>query len=214
MEIINRKIIWKHDSNILSTSCLGFIILFMMIIINSSLSTIIQDKYNNVQKRFLYSNIKSKEYIGAQIIWSFLLYIIQCIVIFITFKLFKINLDIGNMELFCLLAIIWFVSISIDIFSISFCKSEEQLTIINTIIVFPSCMLLGCLWPIDIMEETMQRVSLILPQRHIILLLEQLQRNENIYVIIVNILYIFLASLLLLTIGIIKIDNNNFKEIV
>lgn len=204
----------SENNNILSTSCLGFIILFMMIIINSSLSTIIQDKNNNVQKRFLYSSIKSKEYIGAQIIWSFLLYIIQCIIIFMTFKVFKINLDIGNIQLFYILVIIWFVSISIDIFSISFCRSEEQLTIINTIIVFPSCMLSGCLWPIDIMEKTMQNISLILPQRHIILLLEQLQRNENIYVIIVNILYIFLVSLLLLTIGIIKIDNNNFKEIV
>lgn len=210
---INTKII-NEDNNILSISCLGFIILFMMIIINSSLSTILQDRNNSIQKRYLYMNINAKIYIFAQIIWSFLLSIIQCIIIILFIKMFNINLDIRYIFFFCILIITWFTSFSFAIFSISFCKSEEQLTIINTIIVFPTCMLSGCLWPVNIMDDSMQKLSLIFPQRHIILLLEQIQINENIYVIILNIIYIILVSSFLLTIGIIKIENNSFKEIV
>lgn len=208
---VNKEIV-NYDKKDLSVESLGFIILFMMIVTNSSLALILKDKNNNVDKRLVYLDIKSREYIAAQILWSFILANIQALTIIIFFKVNNIEITINYYKLFLIIILIWSISISFSIFSISFCRNEEQLSVINTIIVFPTCMLSGCLWPIEIMQENIQKLSLILPQRRIIMLMEQLQRGDSIYIIILNISFIILISLLLLIIGIIRIENNTFKE--
>lgn len=208
---VNKEIV-NYDKKDLSVESLGFIILFMMIVTNSSLALILKDKNNNVDKRLVYLDIKSREYIAAQILWSFILANIQALTIIIFFKVNNIEITINYYKLFLIIILIWSISISFSIFSISFCRNEEQLSVINTIIVFPTCMLSGCLWPIEIMQENIQKLSLILPQRRIIMLMEQLQRGDSIYIIILNISFIILISLLLLIMGIIRIENNTFKE--
>ena len=65
------------------------------------------------------------------------------------------------------------MSMAVGVFIISLCSNENQISVFSTLIVFPSSMISGCLWPIEIMSDNLQKLSYIFPQRYIYILLEK-----------------------------------------
>lgn len=50
----------------------------------------------------------------------------------------------------------------------SFVKTKKQLTTLVPIVVIPTCLLAGCMWPRDIMSAAMLKISNFVPQTWVI----------------------------------------------
>ena len=211
-EALENSITIRSEEPQNNSTFIGFIILFMMIIINNSLTNIIKDKDNNILNRVISSNTTLSQYIIAEIIWALIMAVGQCIVILFVIEAFNINIAISAMDFLIVLLLISLLSISFGIFVVSLCKSEEQMSIMNTVVIFPMCMLSGCLWPLDIMGESFKKLSYIFPQRRIIDLFMQMTNKVDNTTIIFSIITIILISLLIMVIGIFNINNRFIKE--
>lgn len=199
-EIINR------DS--LDNRIMGFIMIFFVFTFTNSLSTIIKDRNNKVYNRILLSATSSIEYIIGQVLWNFIICLIQIVVIICFINIFNISLGISINEFLYTLLCIGFMSMAVGVFIISLCSNENQISVFSTLIIFPSSMISGCLWPIEIMSDNLQKLSYIFPQRYIFILLEKFSGSNSIYSIVTAVLLIFLVSLLFMTIGLIRLSNS------
>ena len=209
---IKDNLLCNTDTNKDNGTFIGFIILFMMIIINNSLGNIIKDKNNSILNRVVSSNATLSQYILSEIIWALILAIGQSIIILLVIDMFNIKINIQNTDFLIILMLISLLSISFGIFVVSLCKNSEQMSIINTVVIFPMCMLSGCLWPIDIMGEKFKRLAYIFPQRKIIELFNNMSSGGEGAEILLSIITIILISILVMVIGIFNINNRFIKE--
>jgi ABC-2 type transport system permease protein len=47
-------------------------------------------------------------------------------------------------------------------------RNKNQLTLLNPLIIIPTCMIGGCFWPVEIMPDVMQQMSYLVPQRWVL----------------------------------------------
>lgn len=202
---INRKDI---DIKMLDKIVLGFIVMFLIIIYTNSLSTIIKDRNDKVYKKVLLTSTSSNEYILGQLLWNSILLLVQSIILIVFIRIFNIKIGIEINKFLYLLIITGILAIAIGVFIISLCNNENQISIISTLIIFPSSMLSGSFWPIDIMNDTLQKVSFIFPQRYILRLVDLLQNNSKILEIVLTTTLIILMSILIMYLGLIRLDSS------
>lgn len=203
----------NENAQNMTYSTLGFIMLFMIMMVSNSFSLIINDRNKSTYERVLRTSTSNTQYIMGHVIWNGLLCLIQSVFFIGVIKVLNINIGFNIYNFFIVLLLIYAVSISIGILIISLCKTEEQVTLINTLIVFPSCMLSGCLWPLEIMGSGFQKLSYIFPQRYIFIIMKQMQNSIDNDKIIINIVLILLICTLIFVIGIFNIERVGLKEL-
>lgn len=186
---------------------LGFIIMLLIIIYTNSFSTIIKDRNDKTYKKILLTGTSSNEYILGQLLWNSILLLIQIILLIGFVKLFNLKIGIPIYRFLYLLIFIGILAMSIGIFTISLCNTENQISVINTLIIFPSSMLSGSFWPLEIMNDKLQKLSFAFPQRYIFKLLQLFQSNSSSLEIILTIALIVLMSALIMYLGLVKINN-------
>lgn len=201
---INKK---EIDVEMLDQIVIGFIVMFLIIIYTNSLSTIIKDRNDKVYKKVLLTSTSSNEYILGQLLWNSILLLVQSTVLIVFMKIFKLQIGIEINKFLYLLIITGILAIAIGVFIISLCNNENQISIISTLIIFPSSMLSGSFWPIEIMNDSLQKVSLFFPQRYIFRLVDLLQNNSEILEIILTTILIILMSILIMYFGLIRLDS-------
>lgn len=193
-------------------SSLGLMILFMIILISTSFAGFLIDKNNNNLKRVITTGLTGSHYLVSYIIWSSIICLFQCSVLIFLLSFFKITFGISYIFLFFILTLISIMAISFGALSISFCKSEDEITVLNAVIVFPTSMLSGCLWPINLMSKNLQNLSLLFPQRHIFILMGLLQSEDRVESVIVESALILLICILFITISFIRINSKGWSS--
>lgn len=208
--MVNRDSTSKNNVNILQSS-LGLMIISMMILANTSFSGFIINRKNNNLARVIRSGLTPSHYLTSYILFSLVICSFQGIFLILLMKIFKVPLEIPYLALYFLFTLISIVAIAFGAFSMSFCKNEDEITILNAVIVFPTCMLSGCLWPMDIMNKFFQNLSLIFPQRHIFIIMNFLQGEMSFRVIFIEVALILLICILFITLSFIQINSKGWK---
>lgn len=200
----------KRYSKGLTQQGFGFFIMFMLIGSTLTSSIILKEKRERVYQRICSTPVSSKVYIMGNIISNVIIITIQVILALVTIrKVLKIDTYIPNYQLFLVLFMFGIVAVGIGMIIVAFSKSTAEAGNVSTLIITPTCMLGGCLWPLSIMPEKVQKISNFIPQKWVIQAIEKLQSGGGLNNIKFNILILAGFALVFFALSAFKMKNTD-----
>ena len=166
---------------------------------------LIEDEENNTKTRIISSGISEVKYYLSMITVFYILSCITSLIYYSICKLFNIDFGMNNtISFLILLFILNLLSISFNLFIVSFSKSRYITNIINILIIVPSCMISGVFWDFNIMPNYLQELGSITPIRWVYICIEELQNNNNLLDIKTYISAMLIISIILFIASIIR----------
>lgn len=184
---------------------LGIIIMVTFILGGNLANYLIEDEENNTKTRIISSGISEVKYYLSMITVFYILSCITSLIYYSICKLFNIDFGMNNtISFLILLFILNLLSISFNLFIVSFSKSRYITNIINILIIVPSCMISGVFWDFNIMPNYLQELGSITPIRWVYICIEELQKNYNLLDIKTYISAMLIISIILFIASIIR----------
>lgn len=171
-----------HAKDKLSTSAIGIMIMFIMFFVSLGAGSILEEKEFGTWTRTESTPTKNRTILCGYVFGNFIIGWLQ-VGILILFSKYVLNLNWGSSPLGIILLFSSFLLASIGLGTAlsSFVKTKKQLTTLVPIVVIPTCLLAGCMFPRNIMSDTMLKVSNFVPQTWVIKgTTDLITRNTNI----------------------------------
>lgn len=163
----SEKLVKNNESKLkgMSTSAIGIIVMFIMFFVTGGAGAILEEKEFGTWNRILATPTRKLSTLGGFILGNFLLGWIQiAVLIAVSKNVFGISWGNSTFGLIILFSSFLLAIIALGAALASFVKTKAQLTALTSIIIVPSCMLAGCLWPKDIMPQFMIDIANFVPQ--------------------------------------------------
>lgn len=171
---------------------------------------ILNEKRQGTFARIGMSPIHPKSYIFANIIANVLVMMVQVGVVLLTLKFILGAVFFVNPFIIYLILILFALcGISLGVFIAAYSKNTNAAGAFMGIIVSPSCMIAGCLWPIEFMPEYMQKIAYITPHRWTLDAISTIQANQNIVEILPHLLVVLSFTLLFFLIAVYKFKHED-----
>lgn len=196
-EIDNRR----NEINAASSS-IGFAVMFMMILIFSTIGIILEDKRKLTLARMFVSPVMEWEIIAGNLLGSLVLGLLQLIpltlVFKIAFKIDSINKLFGMFLIFfCFLIAIIGIGIGISGF---IKKSMNPATLVATVIT-PTSIIGGCFIPESMLPDFINKIGYAVPQKWVMKAVESILIGEGLQAIALNLVIILMFGLAFATFG-------------
>lgn len=184
------------------SSVTGFTLMFLMGLIGSSATQIMDDRRRRTMTRMFCAPVRAWEIALGHFLGSFAVGISQIAIILILSR-YVVGYDYGVPIVlhFVILGAFMLVAMGISTAIASLIRNSQQLGMINSLIITPTCMLGGCFWPISFMPDFMQKVANFVPQKWAIEAIEVLSLGDGLSEITVPLIILGLMALILLTFG-------------
>lgn len=183
----------------------GFTLFFTIYTIIFTLGEILEDRTKNILARVSIAPVSTSKWFMANLIYSFLVGYSQ-IVLLILFGKYVMNMDWGDsiFLLFTVLALYVMATMAIGMVLCGFSKNMQQLNAITPVIAVSFAMIGGAYWPIEIVSnEVLLKLANITPIYHAMNALKSIVLyNQGINAILLDSLYLFVMTLILIGIGI------------
>ncbi|PJI08696.1 MULTISPECIES: ABC transporter permease [Clostridium] len=199
----------SHAKDQLSTTAIGIIIMFITFFVSLGAGSILEEKDFGTWARTESTPTRNSTIMLGYIFGNFIIGWLQ-VGILILFSKYVFNLNWGNSPLGIVILFSSFLLAAIGLGTAlsAFVKSKKQLSTLMPIIVIPTSLIAGCMWPRDIMSDTMLKVSNFVPQTWIIKgTTDLITRSSSISAVYTPslILLIFAAVFFILGLGTLKV---------
>lgn len=206
------KEILKDESNAkkASATLLGFFLMFMFICSSATSRFILKDKIDKTYHRICMTKVDRKKYILGNILSNFFILMIQSTLGFLIIqKGLKFNTQAYFIDILIVLWSFALCSVSLSMVIITFAKSTNSVTVLNSLIVTPTCMLGGCFWPRELMGDTLKKISNFIPQTWAVDALNKVIEGESIKTFYINILILIGFSAIFFLLALYKSNLEN-----
>ncbi|MEK3675494.1 ABC transporter permease [Paenibacillus sp. FSL R10-2771] len=144
----------------------GLTLMFLMTLVTSSVSLINDDRRGRTMMRMFSAPVRSYEIALGNFLGSFLVGIIQIIVVLSLGRwVLRYDYEMPMFLYFLVLAAFMLVSMGIASTVAGLIRNPRNAGMLNSLILIPTCMLGGCFWPISIMPDYMQKLANFTPQK-------------------------------------------------
>ncbi|SFR69933.1 ABC transporter permease [Anaeromicropila populeti] len=188
-----------------SVTSLGYLALGMMFLMSFSTMLILEDKMVGVFDRLTVTPLRKSSYY-VQNLLSF--FVVSCIQIVVIVNVLPNIVDISYgdttqrvMEIILVSAVFAMVCIAIGILISRFAKSTLFAGSFVSLVNIPLLMLGGCLWPREIMPETVQKIGDFMPTTWYMQAAESVLYGDGLGAVRNEILYMLAVVVVLLTIA-------------
>ena len=176
--------------------------MFLMIIVNQSLTTIVEDRRNQTMARVYTAPVRSGHIAFGNFLGSFLLGTIQVVLILVISRfIFQFDFGMPLWSQFIILESFILAALGIAIAVGGIVRNPDQLSMINNLVMTPTCMIGGCFWPVTFMPDYMQKIANFVPQRWAIDALNLLAEGAHLSEVIIHIAILLLFAIVLLGFG-------------
>ncbi|MGH4118400.1 ABC transporter permease [Clostridium sp.] len=190
-------------------STMGLFILVMLIGASTTSTLILKEKRERTYHRICSSPVSSKQYMmGNVIVNLFIVFIQISVVLFLATVILKYNTYIPAMQLLIILMSFGTVAVSIGLLIVVFSKSTSSAGSLSTLIITPSCMLGGCLWPVSIMPPFLQKLSDFIPQSWALGAIKKLQEGAQFSDVLGDILILLAFAITFFLISVYKMKKD------
>lgn len=93
--------------------------------------------------------------------------------------------------------------------TVAFAKSRAGAGAISNLIIVPSCLLAGCFFPMEIMPDTVRKISTFLPQHWLLDAVNKLQQGYSLGSLYLNIAILLAFATVFALIAIYRFGRNN-----
>ena len=188
----------------------GIYMMFLMLTTFIIAFQILDEKRLGTFGRIGMSPVHPKSYTFANIVANLAVIMVQIGGVMLALKL------ILGTEFFANPLIIYFIlvffalcGISLGVLLVAFSKNASTAGPLMAMIISPSCMLAGCLWPIEFMPEFMRRIAYITPQRWTLDAISIIQKNSNFVEIFPNLIVVLCFTILFFLIAVYRFKNED-----
>lgn len=144
----------------------GLTLMFLMGLVTSSVSIIMDDRRGRTMMRMFSAPVRSYEIALGNFLGSFLVGLIQIVVVLSLGKwVLRYDYEIPMLLYFLVLAAFMLVSMGIASTVAGLIRNPNNAGMLNALILTPTCMLGGCFWPISVMPDYMQKAANFMPQK-------------------------------------------------
>ncbi|MFD1776589.1 ABC transporter permease [Paenibacillus rhizophilus] len=144
----------------------GFMLMFLMAMVTSSVSVIMDDRRQRTMMRIFSAPVRSYEIAVGNFLGSFTVGIIQVAVVLLVGRyVLNYNYELPMYIYFLVLAAFMLVSMGLASTVAGLIRNPNNAGMLNALILTPTCMLGGCFWPISIMPDYMQKAANFVPQK-------------------------------------------------
>jgi ABC-2 type transport system permease protein len=181
---------------------IGFMLMFMMGLINNTVSVIMEDRRQRTMARTYTAPVRSFEIILGNFMGSFLVGTLQVLVILLLTR-YVMNYEYGLPFVSQFIILEFFLVASMGIASAvgGLVKNASNMSVINSLVVTPTCMLGGCFWPISLMPDWMQKIANFVPQKWVIEAIQRMASGQSLSQMWMHMGVLTLFGLILLGVG-------------
>lgn len=188
----------------------GILILFMLILVSSSIAFVVEDRTNRTMARMYTAPVRAYEIALGNFAGSFALGTLQTLfVLVMTRYAFGFDYGVGFWPHFAVIEFFLLAALGIGCAIAGIVRNPNHLTPVNSMIITPTCMLGGCFWPVELTPTFMQKLSYAVPQRWAIDALQKLAAGETWAGVSLNLAVLALFAVVLLGFGSIVLKPND-----
>ncbi|QUI24433.1 ABC transporter permease [Vallitalea pronyensis] len=181
---------------------IGFITIFMMMLILITMDTLIEDKKRLTLARIFSHPVKEWEVVTGNLLGSLSLGMLQLIPILITLKI-VFGIPWGNVFIGMAIILLAFLIMTtlLGIGLIGIIKNNFNPLLIITTVVIPTSILGGTFIPASMMPDTINKIAYIVPQKWVMASLTKILGGEPLHAVLLHIGVILLFGLAFATFG-------------
>ncbi|MBA2937990.1 ABC transporter permease [Paenibacillus sp. CGMCC 1.16610] len=181
---------------------IGFMLMFMMGVINNTISVIMEDRRMRTMARTFTAPVRSIEIMLGNFIGSFFVGTLQVLVILIITRYVALyDYGLPFFSQFVMLEFFLLASMGIASAVAGLVKNASNMGMINSLIVTPTCMLGGCFWPVSLMPDWMQKIADFVPQKWVIEAIQLMAAGQSLSQMWMHMGVLTLFALILLGVG-------------
>ncbi|MGG3284327.1 ABC transporter permease [Paenibacillus solani] len=144
----------------------GFTLMFMMTLITSVVSMIIDDRRQRTLSRMYTAPVRAYQIALGNFLGSLVVGSLQVMIMLLLSRyVLRYEYGIPLLQHFLILMTFMLVSLGLASTIAGLVRNGQNAAMINSMIVMPTCMLGGCFWPLAIMPEFMQKIANFIPQK-------------------------------------------------
>ncbi|AWX54303.1 ABC transporter permease [Brevibacillus brevis] len=202
----------QDTSNVtrMTNQSIGFLIMFMMFSAVNMSEIILKEKENRTFLRLLSSPMSARSYVFSNILVSMFILLLQIIVTLLVMKnVFAIDAGVSYGQMMLPLFVFALGAIALSLMTVAFAKSRAGAGAISNLIIVPSCLLAGCFFPMEIMPDTVRKISTFLPQHWLLDTVNKLQQGYSLGSLYLNMAILLAFATVFALIAIYRFGRNN-----
>lgn len=180
----------------------GFLLMFMMYLINNSVTTVLEDRKQKTLARVYTAPVRSYEITLGVFMGSMTLGLIQITAV-LAISRYALGFNYGLAFLPHLIILTAYLLAIMGIASAiaGLIRNSSNAGVLNTLIVVPMCMLGGCFWSIELMPDFMQKIANFVPHKWTIEAIEKMSAGASLSDIWMHLSILVLFAIILLGFG-------------
>ncbi|MEK3733227.1 ABC transporter permease [Paenibacillus sp. FSL M8-0334] len=144
----------------------GFTLMFMMGLISSAVTLIVDDRRQRTMSRIYTAPVRAYEIALGNFLGSLVVGSLQVMVVLLLSRtVLRYDYGIPFGLHFLILTAFMMVSLGLATTIAGMIRNDKNTAVINSLIITPTSMLGGCFWPISIMPDFMQKIANFIPQK-------------------------------------------------
>jgi ABC-2 type transport system permease protein len=145
---------------------IGFLIQFLLVGAGRTSTLIIKERQQKTLSRIRCAPVRSSQYISGNVFVNLVMVTFQTVIALVVLQyILKIDIGVSILEMMAVLFPLLLAGIGLAMMLTSFAKTIHHLGTMITIVVYPTCLISGCFWDVEVMPEFMQKIAMLLPQR-------------------------------------------------
>jgi ABC-2 type transport system permease protein len=181
-----------------SSQTVGYLIMLMLFSAVNLSAMILKEKENRTLFRLFAAPVTGRAYVGANVIVNVIVMLIQILVtLTVMTRLFHMESGIPIVQLYLLLGLFAIVAVGLSLTIVAFSASSMAASGIQTMVIIPTSLLAGCLFPLATMPSFMQQIAQFLPQYWLLDTVSKLQQGETVSGVVLNLAILAAFALVL-----------------
>ena len=187
----------------------GMFIIIILIICSITANLILVEKKERTYYRICSAPVLRRQFFIAHALLNTLIVFFQITIVMIAIQLIGIKMYIPRYQLLIVLMAFGLVAVSLSMMIVLCSKSSAMVNTLTNLIITPTSLIAGCLWPRGIMPNFLIKISYFIPQTWVIDAIEKLQAGVDFSGIYINISVILLFAVVFGLVAIYKINKNS-----
>ncbi|VDZ40085.1 transport permease yfiM [Streptococcus dysgalactiae subsp. dysgalactiae] len=158
----------RSRSKSVSSTTTGFLLILMLGSTSVIYGGILTDKSSQIYNRLVLSRLSRFQYMLSYVCVGLVAFTIQIAIMFSLLKIFNVSFYIPTPMLLLIFFLFSLLEIGFGLLIGAVTQNTQQSSQLANLIVMPTSMLAGCLWPLSITPSYMQAIGKLLPQNWVL----------------------------------------------
>jgi len=189
---------------------IGYMVIIMLFAAATLAGIMVKEREDRTYHRIIASAVSARMYVLSNIVVNLFMMGLQIALTLLLMKtVLRIDPGMPYGLLFVLLLLFALVAISLSLVIVAFSSSSQFATGLQSMIFFPTCILAGCMFPIDALPSFLQNVAFFLPQYWLMETFGKLQLGSSLGSLSANLLILLAFAAALSLIAAYKVSRAN-----